>query len=315
VQNLKEHRETLHVAIAIVGFRNCGDIVRCMAALERSTYQDFEVVICENGGPAAYESLTAALGTHLAYGQKITVLESQTNGGYASGVNMCLHAAGSADAWWVLNPDTEPMPQSLDRMVTRLKEGDSDAVGNTILLGDGAVQSHGGVWGSWAARANSIGHGESAAKPVSKADIEKRQNYLNGASLLVNRRFVNSVGLMREEYFLYCEEVEWCLRAARRGIKLGYASGASVLHHQGTTTGYNRNVASRSRSSVYLGHRNAMLLTRDCFPGRLPVAAASAFLLLLWRYGARRAWRQLGYAYSGWLSGLRGERGRPNWIS
>jgi hypothetical protein len=52
----------MHVAVAIVGFRNEGDIVRCLGALEASTHRDFEIVICENGGPEAYARLTAAKG-------------------------------------------------------------------------------------------------------------------------------------------------------------------------------------------------------------------------------------------------------------
>jgi hypothetical protein len=305
----------LHVVVAIVGFRNSGDIVRCLAALEQSTYKDFEVVICENGGSDSFEKLTATLNTELAGGQKITFIKAASNSGYAGGINICLRATPSADAWWVLNPDTEPTPNALRNLVARLKEGDADAVGNTLLFGDGMVQSHGGIWQGWFARGVSIGHGETARKTAGRAEIEKKQSYLNGASMIVNRRFVERVGLMREDYFLYCEEVEWCLRAGRRGIRLGFAEDTPVLHRQGTTTGYGRNVASRSASSIYLAHRNSMLLTRDCFRARFPIVIVSAFLLVLLRYGRAGGWGQMKYAYSGWLAGLRGERGRPKWMA
>ncbi len=42
--------------------------------------------------------------------------------------------------------------------------------------------------------------------------------------------FVEVNGLMREDYFLYAEEVEWCLRAKRRGLRLGLAPAARILH-------------------------------------------------------------------------------------
>ena len=51
----------MHIAVTIVGFRNCEDIVRCLGALEHSSHTDFEVIICENGGKLAFERLLEAL--------------------------------------------------------------------------------------------------------------------------------------------------------------------------------------------------------------------------------------------------------------
>jgi len=38
-------------------------------------------------------------------------------------------------------------------------------------------------------------------------------NYILGASMLIDGTFLSRAGHMRDDYFLYCEEVEWCLRA------------------------------------------------------------------------------------------------------
>src|SRR3954471_4207611 len=46
----------MHVAVAIVGYRNADDVCACVTALARSTHDDFEVVICENGGGDAFEA-------------------------------------------------------------------------------------------------------------------------------------------------------------------------------------------------------------------------------------------------------------------
>jgi GT2 family glycosyltransferase len=200
-------------------------------------------------------------------------------------------------------------------MVARLSEGDCDGVGNTLILSSGRVQSYGGVWQSWLGRAVSIGIGESSEKRIDRAEIEKRQNYLNGASMMVNRRFLNRTGMMREDYFLYCEEVEWCLRAVRQGIRLGFAEDAAVLHHVGTTTGRNRDAGSSMSPSIYLGNRNVILMTKDCFPARVLFVALSLGLLISLRFIRRDTWRQLENAYSGWTAGLRGERGRPKWMT
>jgi N-acetylglucosaminyl-diphospho-decaprenol L-rhamnosyltransferase len=304
-----------HICVSIVGFRNVGDIVNCLEALGHCTYADFGVVICENGGPTAYQALIAAIPPRLPGGQTVHVVLAPTNLGYAGGVNVCIRAAPEAAAWWVLNPDTEPHPDAMGKLWHRLEAGDVDAVGGTIFLGNGKVQSYGGQWQSWLARAVSIGHSTAANIKPNEVEIERRQNYLNGASMMIGQSFLRTNGLMREEYFLYCEEVEWCLRGIKLGLRLGFAPGAFVLHHVGTTTGNDFDVKKRSRASTFLGERNRILLTRDCFPSRLPIVALTSLAMIFAKYARRGAWRQVGYAISGWRSGLKNHRGAPSWLS
>lgn len=304
----------MHIAVSIVAFRNPGDIVACLEALARSSYTDFEVVICENGGPEAFSALRDVLPDRLSGGQPVRAVLASGNLGYAGGVNVCMKETRAADAWWVLNPDTVPDPASMALQVARLAMGDCEAVGSTIYLPDGRVQSHGGRWRPWLARAESIGHGSLLCEIPDPAVIEREQNYLNGASMLVGRRFLEVVGPMREDYFLYCEEVEWCLRGIQIGMRLGFAPGAFVLHHAGTTTGSYADIRSRPKTPVYLNERNKMLMTWDLFPARLPIAAAAALALIFLRFGRKMAWLQVGFAVSGLLSGLLNRRGPPRWL-
>lgn len=299
----------LHVAVAIVGYRNLDDIVTCLRTLERLEHSRFEVVICENGGAEAYQALVRTLPKALPGGQAVTVMAAPRNLGYAGGVNFAIEAAPNADAWWVLNPDTEPQPGLLRACLARLAQGDVHAVGCTIYLPNGEVQSHGGRWRSWLARAVSIGWGDRVEDPVDGAAVEAAQNYLNGACMLVDRTFLEVVGPMREDYFLYCEEVEWCLRAQARGVKLGFAPDGRCLHHAGTTTGSHKSWRERPKAPIYLDERNKILVTRDCFPARLPVTIVAALGLIVLRFAPRRAWRQLGYALAGWWAGVRNLRG------
>jgi N-acetylglucosaminyl-diphospho-decaprenol L-rhamnosyltransferase len=304
----------MSIAICIVGFRNADDIARCLEALSESTHADFDVVICENGGPESYEVLRAATPSVLPGGQQVRIVAAPRNLGYAGGINVCIAEAPEAEAWWILNPDTLPEPDALEHMVKRLEEGDCEAVGCTICTPSGEVESRGGRWWPWLARAESLERGLSPDEPTEAAAIEAQLSWLSGASMLVSRAFVQAAGLMREDYFLYAEEVEWCLRGQALGLKLGVAPASRVLHHQGTTTGSVADISQRSRTSVYLDERNKMLLTRDRFPGRLPVAAIAAFALIFLRFARRRAWRQLGFALQGWAAGLRDQRGAPEWI-
>ncbi|MBK5264759.1 MAG: glycosyltransferase family 2 protein, partial [Alphaproteobacteria bacterium] len=133
----------MHVAIVIVGFRNLADIQHCLTAIGQSTYADFEVMICENGGDQAFATLTEALPRTLDAGQPIRVVKAPGNVGYAGGVNIGMEETPHADAWWVLNPDTLPDPGALAALVARLARGDCQAVGGTQYFSNGRVQSDG----------------------------------------------------------------------------------------------------------------------------------------------------------------------------
>jgi N-acetylglucosaminyl-diphospho-decaprenol L-rhamnosyltransferase len=303
----------MHVAIVIVGYRNALDILQCLSAIESQTHADFEVVICENGGEEAFRALTAALPATLAGGQKVRAILAASNLGYAGGVNLGMASTPAADAWLVLNPDTQPAPTALAALVERLGLGDCEAVGCPVDLPNGTVQSYGGLWRIPLARAVSIGHGKDSSGPIDLGVVEAAQSYLNGACMLVGRGFVAAIGPMREDYFLYCEEVEWCLRARKAGLRLGFTPVARILHHAGTTTGSYNAIRNRPRLPVYLNERNRLLLTRDLFPAYLIVAAPAALALLLLRYGRSGAWVQLRYALAGWFAGIRNARGVPRW--
>ncbi len=306
----------MHVCVIVVGFRNPNDITACLAALSKSRYRDFDVVVCENGGREAYDALVALLPPKLPSGQVVRVICAPSNLGYGGGVNLGMKAEPGADAWWILNPDAEPAPTALTLMLQRLQSGDCDAVGGTIIYPSGVVQTQGGHWRGWMARAISLGHGLSRHQAAQNEDrVESRLNYLSGASMLVTRRFLDLAGPMREDYFLYCEEVEWCLRGRQRGARLGFSPQAEVLHHQGTTTGNPSNVREQTRMPVFLNERNRLLLTRDLYPGLLVVAGGMAFLLIMMRFARRGAWRQVGFALQGWWAGLRDERGVPRWVA
>ena len=303
-----------HVVVAIVGYRNLEDIRRCAAALASSSYANFEVVICENGGSAAKAALDAGLERALPGGQPITVIESAENLGYAGGVNVCMRHSPDAEAWWILNPDTQPASGALAAMVARLGAGDCEIVGGPLCGENGEVQSRGFVWHSWLARASAIGRAGRLDDPPSGADLERRLSFISGASMLVGRTFVATVGHMREDYFLYAEEVEWCLRGLARGMRLGFAAGGVIVHHAGSTTGSGAAIAERTRMPIYLDERNKLLVTRDRFPLRLPVAMAGSLLLLALRYARRGAWRQFSYGLQGWWAAFRNERGAPIWL-
>jgi GT2 family glycosyltransferase len=158
------------------------------------------------------------------------------------------------------------------------------------------------------ARGKSLGYGEPADASVDVEAVERQLQWISGAALYATRSFVATVGPMAEQYFLYCEDVDWCMRRGR--FALGYAHNAVVQHAHGTTIGSATELDARSNLSIYLTERNNLLLTRAHFPLLYPIVVFATFCLIF-HYLIRGNRRIFAVAFRGWCAGLRGETGRP----
>ena len=58
-------------------------------------------------------------------------------------------------------------------------------------------------------------------------------DWLMGSSLMVSKEAVNKVGRMDSRYFMYMEDVDWCIRFWENGFKVVYYPLASMHHYHG----------------------------------------------------------------------------------
>jgi N-acetylglucosaminyl-diphospho-decaprenol L-rhamnosyltransferase len=334
------------VAVLIVGFRNSDDIATCLAALSRpKSSPSFDVFICENGGPEAYNRLIRDLlaeqgpclrrepfGISIDPGEnrfthvqrlRLRVGSSNVwigcatgNLGYAGGINAWLIPLSRIGGWrgvWILNPDTQPAESALAALFERAESGGKAMVGSTILDSDELehVRFRGGLsWQKIAARDVAIGLGERLDAAPNIAAVEDAMASPSGASMYVARWCIETIGPMDESYFLFYEDLDWGIRAKHLG--LGYASDSIVVHKRGTTTGSARNAAAIPKLSVYLQHRNGIHFVRRHFPWALPVRVAVSLLHAV-RFLMRQAPNNALAAIEGLVAGLKGEVGRPSW--
>lgn len=325
------------IAIVIVGFRCAEAIATCLDRLAQSIHRDFEVHVIENGGDASFAALLKCVSPHEdpapapgaqadpsgrivetrelqgGGGQRVLLHRASGNLGYAGGINAVIDRIASDPSWsaiWILNPDTEPEPDALAALVRKLADGHYGIIGSRMVLkGEGHVQMYAGRWRPWLARGYNIGRGRPVADVPDVQALEQEMDYVCGASMLVRRDYVDTVGLMREDYFLYAEEVDWCFR--RGPYKLGYAHDSVVLHDQGAIIGTNVDRRVRSGFSVFLDERAKLLFTRRFFPYIYPFVTVSALLLTM-QYLKARAFDNFRHALAGWWAGIRGETGFPN---
>ena len=298
------------IVVVIVAYRNVGDVMACLDALDRQSLQGFEVVICENGGDTDHDRLKQAIDARSGGHYDTTLIHAPDNPGYAGGINRAIEARKDAPYYWVLNPDTTPHDVALERLLERLQEGDCDAVGGVVYLPDSEVRSCGGHWSRWTTRVRGLGLGRDLEQRPGRAEIEPQLSFISGACILASAEFVRRAGLMREDYFLYAEEVEWCLRAQSMGLRLGYCPDALICHDQGSTTGSGEDVGVRPPLPIYLDERNRLLVVRDTFPVGLITAIPISFILLTYRYFIRGNFAQWRIAIAGWWAGVMGRRGK-----
>lgn len=298
------------VTACIVSYKNKDDVLRCIDALRQCNYNNLDIVICENGGPLHQSLLIDSIPQEYYLGRNIKILHAP-NPGYGGAFNICVDASKKSDLWWLINPDCVPEPDALAALISRFEVGDCDAVGGTLCLPNGKVQAYGGRFRNYIARAESIGNGQPIASVPDRDAVEGSMNYILGASILVGRRFLNIVGPMRHDYFLYAEEIEWCLRGVARGMRLGFAPSAIVHHNQGSTTGSGKTISRRPRLPVYLDERNKLHVVRDTNPGAFPIALVGALMFIFFRYTRRGAFTQSLHAFQGWMAAVRNERGYP----
>jgi GT2 family glycosyltransferase len=106
----------------------------------------------------------------------------------------------------------------------------------------------------------------------------RKVDYVVGASMLVPKIFLEEIGLMSDEYFLYFEELDWMLRA-RPNYRFALASRSIVYHKGGAATG--ATPITKSLIGEYYGTRSRILFTRKFYPYALPTVVLAILVSAL----------------------------------
>jgi GT2 family glycosyltransferase len=68
--------------------------------------------------------------------------------------------------------------------------------------------------------------------PEGPAEVEA----ISGACMMVRGEMITDIGPLDEGYFLHGEDLDWCMRAWRRGWKVLFVPDAQVVHHKGVSS-------------------------------------------------------------------------------
>lgn len=250
------------VSCIILNWNGWAHTVECLTALIESSYQRMTLIVVDNGSTDnSVEQIRAAF-------PNVLVLESGKNLGFAGGNNLGIrHAlAHGADYVWLLNNDTKPDPHALSALVAKaLTDTKIGAVSSVCYYADSpsTVQA-------WAGARVNLWTG--SARLSMRPRPDEWFDALNGTSFLISRAAIEDVGLLDENFFMYWEDTEFCLRLRKRGWRIGAAPNSRVLHKVGASTGRSRLILDRYEVSsglrVLTLYSPAPSLARLCFLAR-----------------------------------------------
>lgn len=167
----------------------------------------------------------------------VTVLENGSNLGYAAGNNRGIAKAlqDGHDAILVLNNDATVAHGSLEALAARLCTQSAVGVVAPVVV-DAASGMVLHTVCTLDARLGRVSWGDSG-KSVDAVDATVRTTpWVSGVAFLARSAVFESCGFFDPRFFCYFEDVDWSLRARRRGWRLEVVPTAIVAHHVGASS-------------------------------------------------------------------------------
>jgi GT2 family glycosyltransferase len=267
----------IDLSVVVVGYQSAPFLDACLDSIDRAlSALSYEVVVVDNASSDASADL-------LAGRARVRLIRNPVNRGFAAAANQGIAATTGRVVMW-LNPDSVLLDDGAAALVRTLDERpDVGVIGPRILDPDGRLQRSARAFPSydWA-----VGHRHSwltrllPNNPYSRryllADLDMSAaqdvDWVSGACLLHRRALVDAMGGLDERFFMYCEDVDFCLRARQAGLAVRYDPRMQVRHQVAGST------RLRPRRMLYERHRSLWRYYKKHFPRRVlvdPVAWAA----------------------------------------
>ena len=213
------------------------------------------VFVVDNGvteeSRQAFSSATFSFPVHYIFNEK--------NIGFAAACNQGIREVlfRQKDCYiWLLNNDTEPDSKALEFLLDKAMETAAGITGSLIRKMNGDFS--GGV---------GFIHPFFGSVRRPRNIQETGFNYVEGSSFLISPRCLSQVGLLSEDYFLYFEETDYCVRAIKKGFTVAWATESIIFHDIGSSTGGNLGLGKVPYFTDCLSVRNRIHFARkNLFP-------------------------------------------------
>ena len=237
--------------VIIVNFRTPELVVDLLHSLapEVRDYPSASVVVVDNAsGDHSLDCISAAIESE-RWSSWASLMPARKNGGFAYGNNLAIEEAlrspNPPELFWLLNPDTQVRPGA-----TRALAEFMEANRNVSICGSGIEDSAGKPWMytfRFPGILSEIERGfrlSIVTRPLSRwtvcQPVEAKPTpaeWVSGCTLIIRRETIEKIGVLDENFFLYYEETDYCLRARRSGLECWYFPHAKIMHIAGQSTG------------------------------------------------------------------------------
>lgn len=251
--------------VVVLNYRTPDLTIECLKSLvdEVRSLPGTQVVVTDNDSQdGSAEKIAAAIKDN-HWQDWATLMALPCNGGFAYGNNGAIRPlmqAGKLPPYvLLLNPDTVIRPNALKELLTFMDGHPQVGIaGSRLEDPDTTPQRSAFRFHSiWSEMENSLRFG-----PVSKllagkvvappvADIDHPTDWVAGASMIIRKAVIDAIGLMDESYFMYYEEVDFCLRANRAGWPCWYVPSSRVVHYVGQASGVTNTKRPPKRRPTY----------------------------------------------------------------
>ncbi|HLK14495.1 MAG TPA: glycosyltransferase family 2 protein [Fimbriimonadaceae bacterium] len=253
----------LELSVTICSWNTCADTRACLDSLGALRQEcAFEVIVVDNGSTDGSADMIAG---EFPW---VRLIRSEVNLGFTGGHNACLAQREGPDAL-VLNSDTVVHAGALRTLVDYSRaHPEVGIIGPKLLNPNGSLQFSCRRFPNPVAalfRNTFVGRlfpNNRWTRDYLMADWthdEPRQvDWVSGAALYVTKHAIETVGVLDEAYFMYCEDVDWCFRAHRAGLDVTYLPTAVITHAIGTSSSKaaNRMIVRFHRSMLRFYRKN-----------------------------------------------------------
>ena len=219
---------------------------RAVASLAAQDHPNLKVLIVDNG---------SADGSAQALADAGEVLEVGANLGFAGGMNRGAAEAIKRGAAYVLlvNNDAVLAPDA-----ARLLAGAGFPIAAPTIV-QGLPPAEAPLWYAGGSVSAWTGEATHHDDPPAPGAPPKPVSFASGCCLLVDAAAWRMLGGLDEGYFLYHEDVDFCLRAKRAGLPIGWVPAARAWHEGGASTG---SQAAKAPALDYYDARNGLRVVR-----------------------------------------------------
>jgi GT2 family glycosyltransferase len=250
------------IGIILVHINSYGHTSLCLKSLRDMTYRNAEIVVVDNGST---DGSAARLRNEFP---EATYLRNETNEGFTGGCNTGIDYAMANGCGHILllNNDTVVTPQFLEPLVERLESDPMiGAVSGKIYYyppaagGKDKIIWYAGTYQKW--HTGYFHRGESE-EDHGQYDTAQETAYASGCLMLMNGDLIRKIGGLSEDYFMYWEESDWCMRARELGYSSWYEPRAIIYHNFHSAI-----LGKETPLYMYMQYRNAFIYAKRHYHG------------------------------------------------